>query len=737
VNCRRCGTDNEVGSNFCLSCGASFAGWWLASDGEWYPPELANPPTTPPASTVGGPPVPPTVAPGAVMPEGTSGSTAGKPSNGRGTVPSARSRFSWKVVVFIVVAAALIGAVVGVVVVRVTSTDVAALTLEPADSAGANPFTDSVASGGPVAFPPNVQTATAATRASFTKDANTGALVAPASAPGLYGGSGDTHVCNPQQIVDYLAHDPAKAKAWASVFEISTDDIASYVASLTPVLLTSDTLVTNHGYHNGKATSLQSVLQSGTAVLVDSTGTPRVKCNCGNPLTPPDAISLSSAKLTGTAWPGYNVTNFTIVQATTQITTFVIINVQTGATYSQPAPVAPASPSGGGGGSSGGMWVAAQAIPTAGAQIEDSTAIRTSPDGTTWTKVGEIDGEVLDVLGYGNGVWIGAASNPGGTQSTIYKSGDLAHWSAVANEPGDLSSVAYGAGRWVIVGYDTPGIAVNGTVHTTRVAYTSTDAMTWTDISIDNGSNSADQELSSVAFGDGSWTAVGTEPGLEQLTTFRSADGTTWTAQGPSLDIVGTVAGVAFHGGQWTLVANPGLRASAIYQSTDGYSWASVQGTTGFPVLVDSVAAGDPGYLAVGNDYTQGSAGGASAFYTSPDGKTWSQAGQIDTSVTALAFGATGTDPAASSPTTSSTFPREVPPCTNEAVQAALQNTADATNVSVHCNGTWAAVAGIAYKDGTEGNALFRANGLTWESGGDCSDPVIPPDIYQVACTSS
>ncbi len=251
MNCRTCGTYNEVGSNFCLSCGASFAGWWLASDGEWYPPELANPPATPPASTVGDPSVPLTVAPAAV------------------TVPTARSRFSWKVVAFIVVAAALLGAVVGVVVVKVTSSDTTALTLEPADSAGANPFTDSVASGGPVAFPPNVQTATAATRASFTKDAKTGALVAAASAPGLYGGSGETHVCNPQQIVDFLATDPAKAKAWASVFDISTDDIASYVASLTPVLLTSDTLVTNHGYHNGKATSLQSVLQSGTAVLVD------------------------------------------------------------------------------------------------------------------------------------------------------------------------------------------------------------------------------------------------------------------------------------------------------------------------------------------------------------------------------------------------------------------------------------------------------------------------------------
>ena len=31
------------------------------------------------------------------------------------------------------------------------------------------------------------------------------------------------------------------------------------------------------------------MLQSGTAVLVDRYGTPRVKCNCGNPLTKPVA----------------------------------------------------------------------------------------------------------------------------------------------------------------------------------------------------------------------------------------------------------------------------------------------------------------------------------------------------------------------------------------------------------------------------------------------------------------
>lgn len=72
-------------------------------------------------------------------------------------------------------------------------------------------------------------------------------------------------------VVAVIALD-GKAKAWAQVLGISSAGITAYIAHLTPVLLTNDTLVTNHGYNNGKATSLQSVLATGTAVLVDGPG---------------------------------------------------------------------------------------------------------------------------------------------------------------------------------------------------------------------------------------------------------------------------------------------------------------------------------------------------------------------------------------------------------------------------------------------------------------------------------
>ena len=69
--------------------------------------------------------------------------------------------------------------------------------------------------------------------------------------------------------------------------------IGAYVDSLTPVVLTDDTLVTNHGYRDGHATTLPAVLQAGTAVMVDTLGVPRVKCNCGNPLTPPELVEAT------------------------------------------------------------------------------------------------------------------------------------------------------------------------------------------------------------------------------------------------------------------------------------------------------------------------------------------------------------------------------------------------------------------------------------------------------------
>jgi hypothetical protein len=123
---------------------------------------------------------------------------------------------------------------------------------------------------------------------------------------------------------------------WAGVLGISTVDIATYVDGLTPVILRSDVAVTNHGFANGRATTIPAVLQAGTAVLVDKYGFPVVKCFCGNPLTRPRVYS--EPVYTGTPWTDFSRTSITIIQKTTVIIdTFTLVDPRTGESFTRPA----------------------------------------------------------------------------------------------------------------------------------------------------------------------------------------------------------------------------------------------------------------------------------------------------------------------------------------------------------------------------------------------------------------
>jgi len=153
--------------------------------------------------------------------------------------------------------------------------------------------------------------------------------------PGLYGGTLRKASCNPQQMVSFLRAHPDKAAAWADVFGIRPADIPGYVAGLTPVVLRSDTAVTNHGYIDGRVTSFAAVLQAGTAVLIDRYGQPVTKCFCGNPLTKPTAYARPT--YTGKRWPSFSPTSVTYIQQTTIIVkSFTLVDTATGATFSRP-----------------------------------------------------------------------------------------------------------------------------------------------------------------------------------------------------------------------------------------------------------------------------------------------------------------------------------------------------------------------------------------------------------------
>ncbi len=122
---------------------------------------------------------------------------------------------------------------------------------------------------------------------------------------GLYGGSLDNAVCDPEQLAAFMDQNPDKAAAWAETLDIEVADIRDFIQTLTPVVLRNDTRVTNHGFADGRATPRQSILEAGTAVMVDDKGVPRVRCACGNPLLEPAATS-GRVTFNGEPWAGFD-----------------------------------------------------------------------------------------------------------------------------------------------------------------------------------------------------------------------------------------------------------------------------------------------------------------------------------------------------------------------------------------------------------------------------------------------
>ncbi|MDI2125163.1 DUF6777 domain-containing protein [Yinghuangia seranimata] len=218
--------------------------------------------------------------------------------------------------------------------------------LENAAADGPDPFTSSVASPVPtISAPPpsfaSVPVPTAPGAPAPLRVENGGTV-------GLYGGTENNSTCDVAQMTRYLGENPSKAQAWVTGINtdsnlrwsggtsVSTAQIPDYMRQLTPVVLRADTRVTNNGFVNGRPTPRQSILQTGSAVLVDTYGVPRARCKCGNPLAPPHA---AAGKVTyqGTPWPGFSPTTVVVVnQSTTVINNFTLVNINTGTTYTQP-----------------------------------------------------------------------------------------------------------------------------------------------------------------------------------------------------------------------------------------------------------------------------------------------------------------------------------------------------------------------------------------------------------------
>jgi hypothetical protein len=293
-------------------------------------PQGAPPPGT--APTAGQPPTPP----GYPQPGWPPGGQPPQPPQGTyppGPPPDGGGRSRTPLIVGLTAVFVVLVALVTFIVVIVRSDPASAneVVLAGALEPGPDPYTPSVAKE------PAPGTSVAPTTAPTVAPPSPGSTrTYDGGQPGLYGGTRDVSSCDPELMLRYLDENPDKKAAWAGVQGIAASEVRSYVARLTPVVLRADTWVVNHGYANGRATTIAAVLQVGTAVLVDAYGVPRVKCYCGNPLTPPTVYA--NPTYVGVRWATFTPTTVVVVQQnTTIINDFTIIDTYTGEPFVRPA----------------------------------------------------------------------------------------------------------------------------------------------------------------------------------------------------------------------------------------------------------------------------------------------------------------------------------------------------------------------------------------------------------------
>lgn len=556
-------------------------GWWVAADGRWYPPDqhpdpahrehwAADDPGQEAEPEPGPAPTAPDPLPAPSPEHAVSSTAAGPPGEAGGR----RGRMPL-VVAAVVALVVLIGGVV-VVTTRDDGSPTAApdagsgetVVLEPLGSPGRDPFASGMSVREVTEFPTEVKAVlgTPTPPAGADDGDVTPRLTRVGTEPGLYGGSGTGASCDVEQLTAFLDEHAPQAEAFAGALGLSgADAIDGYLSGLTPVALTADTLVTNHGFVDGRATPFPAVLQAGTAVLVDDTGIPRVRCACGNPLAPA-ADDLRITSTSGTAWNGFEPSLVTVVQPGAATGTLVVVDVTTGQNREHPV---------GAGDTSDPTSVAAGlAVGTFrdGYGAEDGSTIRVSPEGMegTWTEVHHTD-LILYGVGSGDDGFLAVGSELGATSSTVLRgSPDGRTWSQVGVIPGaDIRDVAFIGGRWIAVGW-----ADLATGQATT--FESDDGATWTELGTITrpdefgGATGFDQV---VTDGEVLVASLRGNAGARSNphTLYRSTDGRTWS---PTTAPIADTPYLAGYGdGHW--LAN----GTDVLASTDGSSWTAISPT--------------------------------------------------------------------------------------------------------------------------------------------------------------
>ncbi|MFF3459264.1 DUF6777 domain-containing protein [Streptomyces sp. NPDC002730] len=197
--------------------------------------------------------------------------------------------------------------------------------LQPVAAQGPDPYTASTARNMTPPLPPPPPRSSVPGSQAGTGPAMSTFL---GSTPGLYGGTEAIGSCDVGQQITLLSRDRVKTRAFAQGMGVAQADVPNFLRGLTSVILRADTRVTGHGFRDGSTTAYQSVLQAGTAVLVDQYGAPRVRCVGGNPLKPPVAVKGALVHK-GRAWAGYRPEQVIVIKPTaTVINNLVIVSVR-------------------------------------------------------------------------------------------------------------------------------------------------------------------------------------------------------------------------------------------------------------------------------------------------------------------------------------------------------------------------------------------------------------------------
>ena len=288
------------------------------------------------------------------------------------------------------------------------------------------------------------------------------------------------------------------------------------------------------------------------------------------------------------------------------------------------------------------------------------TAAWHSPDGSTWSRVGDFTAGAV-IHGSAGYVALGRAMVEDQEPRTaeVWRSADGVTWenTATLTSGGNVSIdrlvIAHGDAGYVAVGTLCCVLAQGGS---SFVAYwRSDDGVDW--LRADAPTFTAQYiAITDIAFGGGRYLAVGTAPGLPGGTDdgviLVSTDGLTWTkVDDPALsdqrgESFQRVAGVAYGDTGWVVVGEDDASLDtefvtvdgAVWHSPDGHTWTRIphdpdlfapsgrEGVDTRELELLGVAHGAAGYVAVGLDIAYDLAGVPTATavaFRSEDGVNW------------------------------------------------------------------------------------------------------------------